>query len=196
MSQNIHLQSDVSIRRGQVRRRDFLKCIPAAALAAGALARQDAMIASAADLRRQGKACILLWMQGGPSQFETFSPLPGHANGGETKAINTAVSGIEISENLPETAKAMGELCLIRSMTSKEGSHPRATYLMHTGTADGDGQVSDAGRSSPKIMTWRELPACGSAERFSTAGTCRFDPFLVQDAGHRREHGNHHRTAV
>jgi hypothetical protein len=133
MSKTMHLQSNVSIRRGVVRRRDFLKVIPAAALAAGAVSWQDAMIASADDLRRSGKACILLWMQGGPSQFETFSPLPGHANGGETKAIATATSGIEISENLPETAKAMNDICLIRSMTSKEGSHPRASYLMHTG---------------------------------------------------------------
>ena len=44
---------------------------------------------SAPLLRKQGMACILLWMQGGPSQFETFSPKPGHANGGETKAIKT-----------------------------------------------------------------------------------------------------------
>ena len=133
MSHSIHIQSNVSIRRGQVCRRDFLRAIPAAALAAGALSWQDAMIASAADLRKRGKACILLWMQGGPSQFETFDPKPGHANGGETKAIATSVAGIEISENLPETAKAMEHLCLIRSMSSREGAHPRATYLMHTG---------------------------------------------------------------
>ena len=81
----------------------------------------------------KAKACILLWMQGGPSQFETFSPKPGHANGGETKSIKTSVSGIEISENLPQTAKMMQEIALIRSMNSREGAHPRATYLMHTG---------------------------------------------------------------
>lgn len=128
-----HLQSHVRIRRGVASRRDFLRVIPTAALAAGAVSWQDAMIASAADLRKRKRACILLWMQGGPSQFETFSPKPGHANGGETKAIKTAVTGIEIAESLPETAKAMEHLCLIRSMTSKEGSHPRASYLMHTG---------------------------------------------------------------
>src|SRR4029453_16346955 len=123
MSHTLHLQSDVSIRRGQVRRRDFMKAIPAAALAAGALSWQDAMIASAEDLRKQGKACILLWMQGGPSQFETFSPKPDHANGGETKAISTAVPGIEIAASLPNTAKVMNDLCLIRSMNSREGAH-------------------------------------------------------------------------
>ena len=133
MSQTLHLQSHVSLRRGCVRRRDFLRAIPAAALAAGAVGWQDTMVASAADLRRSGKACILLWMQGGPSQFETFDPKPGHANGGETKAIDTAVSGIQLADNLPQTAAAINDLCVIRSMTSKEGSHPRATYLMHTG---------------------------------------------------------------
>lgn len=130
----LHLQSSVRITRsGAVRRRDFLKVISAAGLAAGALPWIDVVTAGADDLRRQGKACILLWMQGGPSQFETFSPKPGHANGGETKAIQTSVSGIEISENLPKLAKVMDKLCLVRSMTSKEGSHPRATFLMHTG---------------------------------------------------------------
>ena len=48
------------------------------------------MTAQAAELRKRGMACILLWMQGGPSQFETFNPKPGHANGGETKAIGPA----------------------------------------------------------------------------------------------------------
>jgi uncharacterized protein (DUF1501 family) len=129
----LHLQSTVSIRRGQVRRRDFLKAIPAAAAAAGVLSWHDLVTAKAADLRRAGKACILLWMQGGPSQFETFDPKPGHENGGETRAIKTSVAGIEIADSLPKTAEQMEQLCLIRSLTSKEGSHPRASYLLHTG---------------------------------------------------------------
>src|SRR5262245_40685775 len=127
MSPLWHWQTDVQIRRGQIHRRDLLKVLPAAALVAGTLSWRDAMMVEAAELRRRGKACILLWMQGGPSQFETFSPLPGHANGGETKAISTAVSGIEISENLPQLAAQMRDICLIRSMTSREGSHPRAS---------------------------------------------------------------------
>ena len=88
---------------------------------------------SAEDLRKRGMACILLWMGGGPSQFETFSPKPGHENGGETKAISTAVSGIQIADSLPKCAGAMKDLAIVRSMTSKEGSHPRATFLLHHG---------------------------------------------------------------
>ena len=72
-------------------------------------------------------------MQGGPSQFETFSPKPGHANGGETKAIPTAVPGIQIADRFPELAKQAKDIAFIRSVNSREGAHPRAQLLMHTG---------------------------------------------------------------
>jgi hypothetical protein len=72
-------------------------------------------------------------MGGGPSQFETFSPKPGHANGGETKSMSTKVPGIEIADTLPHCAGIMDELAIVRSMTSKEGSHPRASFLLHHG---------------------------------------------------------------
>lgn len=93
----------------------------------------DAISLAADDLRKRHKACILLWMAGGPSQFETFSPKPDHENGGETKAISTSVPGIQIAENLPRVADVMDEIAIIRSMTSKEGSHPRASFFMHHG---------------------------------------------------------------
>jgi len=112
-------------------RRTLLRAISAGA--AGALGWGHVAALHAADLRTRGKACILLWMQGGPSQFETFSPLEGHANGGGTKAIATNVAGIRIAEHWPDVAKVADTLAIIRSMTSKEGSHPRASYLMHTG---------------------------------------------------------------
>jgi hypothetical protein len=132
----IHLRHQVELqldRRGMIGRRDFLRGITAASVAAGTLGWRDLVTLQATELRKQGMACILLWMQGGPSHFETFSPKPGHPNGGETKAIGTSVAGIEISESFPHLAKIMHEAAIIRSMTSKEGSHPRATYLLHTG---------------------------------------------------------------
>src|SRR4051794_10816554 len=133
MSNNLHIQTDITIRNSGLRRRDFLKFIPAAAATAGTLTWQDHLMASAPALRKSGKACILLWMGGGPSQFETFDPKPGHANGGETKTIPTTISGVHFSENLPKIAQSTDDLCLIRSMTGKDGQHPRATFLMHTG---------------------------------------------------------------
>lgn len=127
-------QVDVAYnRRGHLRgRRDFLRHLGLGSLAAGSLSFTDLMQAEAAEMKRNDKACILLWMQGGPSQFETFSPLTGHKNGGPTKAISTNVPGIQIAENLPEIAQVMDRLAVIRSMTSREGNHQRATSLLHT----------------------------------------------------------------
>src|SRR5215475_1817765 len=124
-------------RDGAFGRCDFLKRISATAIAGGLsgglLHWTDLVTAQAAELRSRGMACILLWMQGGPSQFETFSPKPGTATGGETKAIETAVPGIRIAEGYPELAKQMKDIAIIRSVNSREGAHPRAQLLMHTG---------------------------------------------------------------
>jgi hypothetical protein len=79
------------------------------------------------------RSCILLWMNGGPSQMDTFDLKPGHANGGLFKEIETSVSGIRISEHLPKLAKQMEHVAIVRSMSTKEGDHSRATYLLRTG---------------------------------------------------------------
>jgi hypothetical protein len=133
---NLKLEHHVHARTNcdcVVDRRDFFRVAAATGVAAGMMSWTDAICLSAEDLRKRGMACILLWMSGGPSQFETFSPKPGHENGGETKAISTAVSGIQIADSLPKCAAAMNDIAIIRSMTSKEGSHPRATFLLHHG---------------------------------------------------------------
>src|SRR5436190_18493915 len=133
---NLKLEHHVHARTNcdcVVDRRDFLRVAAATGAAAGMMSWTDAICLSAEDLRKGVMARILLWMGGGPSQFETFSPKPGHENGGETKAISTAVSGIQIADSLPKCAAAMNDIAIIRSMTSKEGSHPRATFLLHHG---------------------------------------------------------------
>src|SRR5207249_6192814 len=119
---------------GVVSRRGFLRRLAVGATAgAGVLGWKDAVTLHAAELRKRGMACILLFMRGGPSQFETFDPKPGAANGGPTKAIPTAVSGIQVAEGWSNVAKAMKDIAVIRSMTNKEGEHQRATYQLHTG---------------------------------------------------------------
>ena len=124
---------DVAINRRSLSRRSFLHGVSAAAAATGVLNFHDLMSLQADELRKQGKAMILLWMQGGPTHLDTFDPKPEHENTGETKAIKTSVPGIDIGNFFPETAKVMDEIAIIRSMTNKEGSHRRATYQMHTG---------------------------------------------------------------
>lgn len=83
-------------------------------------------------LNSQADSVIVLWLAGAPSQFETFSPKTKSKNGGITKAIQTNVGGIELAENLPLLSQQMDKVTLIRSLTSKEGNHSRASYLMHT----------------------------------------------------------------
>jgi hypothetical protein len=83
------------------------------------------------------RSCILLWMNGGPSHLDTFDLKPGHANGGPFKPIDTSVPGIQISEHLPQLAKQMDKLAIVRSMSTKEADHGRATYQMRTGRLPG-----------------------------------------------------------
>src|SRR5690348_4968114 len=105
------VQFGVDVRmsaRGVVSRRGFLRraAVGGAALAAG-LRWGDCLASYAGELRRQGRACILLWMAGGPSQFETFDPKPGAETQGPTKAIPTSVPGVQVAEHWARTARVM-----------------------------------------------------------------------------------------
>ena len=78
---------------------------------------------------------IRIWLPGAPSQIETFDPKPGRPNGGKAKAIDTAARGIQISEYMPQTAKQMKNICLLRSMSFMELAHERASTLAQIGMA-------------------------------------------------------------
>jgi hypothetical protein len=92
-----------------------------------------AQLARGVESSRPKRSCILLWMSGGPSQIDTFDPKPGHANGGPFKAIQTATPGIQIAEHLPKVAAKMKHLAIVRSMSTKQGDHGRATFHVRTG---------------------------------------------------------------
>src|SRR5262245_35876688 len=106
----MHVQTG---RDGVLSRRTFVRNL---AIGAGGLGWKETVALHAEELRKRGMACILMFMRGGPSQFETFDPKPDTTNGGPTKAIDTAVSGIQIAENWPKVAEAMKDIALIRSM--------------------------------------------------------------------------------
>jgi hypothetical protein len=126
----MHIQTN---RDGVVSRRSFLRNVAVASAGAGILGWKDAMTLKAEEMRKKGLACILLFMRGAPSQFETFDPKPGTANGGPTRAISSTVSGIQVAEGWSNVAHEMRSIALVRSMTNKEGEHQRATYQLHTG---------------------------------------------------------------
>ncbi|MBI3726642.1 DUF1501 domain-containing protein, partial [bacterium] len=78
------------------------------------------------------KAVIMLFLNGGPSHIDTFDPKPGRETGGPYKTVD-AGHGILLSEHLPTIAKQGNRICVLRSVTSKEGSHERARFVMSTG---------------------------------------------------------------
>jgi uncharacterized protein (DUF1501 family) len=93
------------------------------------LARQ----AEQAGHREAAQSVILLWMGGGPSQLETFDPHPDTQIAAGTRAIPTALRGVQLAEGFEGLAAQMESISLVRSMVSKEGDHERGTYLVKTG---------------------------------------------------------------
>ncbi len=120
-------------RLPELSRRQWLKLAAAGVAAASTSGWIEALADQTAANPLRKKSCILLWMTGGPSQLDTFDPKPGHANGGPFKAIDTAVPGIKVAEHLPKVAREMKDMVLIRSMSTKEGDHGRATFNLRTG---------------------------------------------------------------
>lgn len=92
------------------------------------------------------KSVIEIWVWGGPSQLETFDPKPNAPAeyNNKYKAIPTNVSGIEISEMLPNLAKHADKYSIIRTMTHRHNGHETASYLMQTGREPGSGRVFPA----------------------------------------------------
>jgi hypothetical protein len=171
---------------GAVSRRGFLRTVGVGAALAG-FGWLDWLTLNAEELRRSGKSCILLWMAGGPSQFETFDPKPGAETQGPTGAIPTAVPGINIAEHWTHLARVTPELTFLRSMTSKEGNHGRATYLLHTGYAPSGGIVHPgigsivASEIGPADF---DLPAFVSIQGQSIGPSflgMQYAPFVVSD---------------
>ena len=77
----------------------------------------------------KAQACILIWLEGGPSHTDTWDPKPESS----FKPIPTNVSGIQISELLPRVSKQMDKLAIIRSLHTEEADHTPAIHYAATG---------------------------------------------------------------
>lgn len=120
-------------RTPELSRRDVMKLAAAGFAGLSMSGWIERLAADTAAHPQRKKSCILLWMSGGPSQMDTFDLKPGHANGGPYQEIETATPGIHISEHLPRLAAHMEDMAIVRSMSTKEGDHTRATYYLRTG---------------------------------------------------------------
>lgn len=79
--------------------------------------------------------CIMVWLDGGPSHFETFDPKPGAPSEirGDFKTIPTAVPGVHFSEAVPELAKIADKFTVVRSICHKDPNHGGGNHYMMTG---------------------------------------------------------------
>lgn len=79
--------------------------------------------------------CILVWMDGGPSHYETFDPKPDAPSEirGEFKDIPTAVPGIRFSEVVPNLANVADRMTIVRSVCHKDPNHGGGNHYLMTG---------------------------------------------------------------
>ncbi|MBN9688706.1 MAG: DUF1501 domain-containing protein [Verrucomicrobia bacterium] len=149
-----------------VSRRDFLHLglLTSFGLSVADLLRLQAGAASPAKVR--AKSCILLWLDGGPSHLDTFDPKPDAP--AEVRSpfadIATSVPGIRICEHLPQTAKVMRDVALIRSLTHELGNHDTGTRYLLTGH-----------RPTPAL----EFPSLGSLVALETGFGEAMPPYVA-----------------
>jgi hypothetical protein len=85
--------------------------------------------------RRQADACILIWMDGGPSHYETFDPKPQAPAEirGELGTVRTRTPGLHYCELLPELAALSETTALVRSIRHDQGNHGAGNHYLMTG---------------------------------------------------------------
>ena len=97
-----------------------------------------------AVMAQRAKSVILVYLDGGPAQTDTFDPKPeaGRNYYGSYKGVcKTNVEGIEIGEKLPLLATMADKYSLIRSLTHGSNAHETGHYAMITGDTSGGAVV-------------------------------------------------------
>ncbi|MCA8993007.1 MAG: DUF1501 domain-containing protein [Planctomycetaceae bacterium] len=120
-------------KSGQLTRRSLLQLAGGGFAAMAGAGILKTLGLSAAEMKRQGRACIMVFLSGAPSQLETWDPKPGNANGGPTKAIATKIAGVQFAEYWPKLAGLMNDMSVIRSIAGKEAAHERGRFHLRTG---------------------------------------------------------------
>jgi uncharacterized protein (DUF1501 family) len=141
------------------------------------LFRSQAARAAAKGTFGRAKAVILLFLNGGNAQQETWDPKPDapYPARGDFKAISTSLPGIRISELLPRSAALMHKMALIRSLSHRHSNHIQASLPTFTGHSHPDsadalgdfppspsdfppfGAVLDHLRTARRLPTWVQV---------------------------------------
>ena len=92
---------------------------------------------AAARLEKQQKRVLLLFQHGGLSQLESWDPKPNTETGGPFRPISTSLPGTQVCELLPQTARQMHHLSLLRGLKTGDSNHDTARVTMLTGWRQG-----------------------------------------------------------
>ena len=142
-------------------------------------------------------SCILIWMDGGPTHFETFDPKPDAPAEyrGDFADIATAVSGVGYSQHMVKLAASLNDYAMIRSIRHDQGNHGAGNHYMMTGAPPripvGCGAFVSFHPSMGSVVA-RELgrnnglPSYFSMPQMSRSGGpnflgARYAPFVVGD---------------
>ncbi len=166
----------------------------------GAL-RAAARAPAAESPRRQADSCILIWMDGGPTHYETFDPKPDAPAEirGEFEAIPTKLPGVCFSQYLPRLASLADRIAVIRSIRHNEGNHGAGNHYMMTGAPPripvGCGAFVSFHPSMGSVVASERGAPAGLPAYFSMPGMTRsggphflgakFAPFIVSDDPNR-----------
>lgn len=115
-------------------RRDCLK-LGLGALIGGGLIDALRVRGQAGVAGARPTSCILIWMDGGPSHYETFDPKPGATSDirGKYKPISTKVPGVQFAEPMTRLASIADKIAIIRSIRHDQGNHGAGNHYMMTG---------------------------------------------------------------
>jgi hypothetical protein len=115
-------------------RRDCLR-LGLGALIGGGLIDALRLRGEAAIAGARPTSCILVWMDGGPSHYETFDPKPAAPSEirGKFKPIPTKVAGIQFAEPMKQLAAIADKLAIVRSIRHDQGNHGAGNHYMMTG---------------------------------------------------------------
>ncbi len=147
----------------------------------------------AAEIKKQQKHVILLWLAGGASQLETWDPKPGRPTGGPFMPISTNVPGVEISELLPKMSQRMQNTAIIRSLSTGIGDHGGGAALMETGRRKEQGLqypdlgaiiARELGRADSQVPDYVSFYTSTEGRRKGTSGFlgARFAPMFLSDS--------------
>ncbi|MFP6769025.1 MAG: DUF1501 domain-containing protein [Planctomycetaceae bacterium] len=180
-----------------VTRRGFLGTAAAGAAAAGFA--QDMTVLDvlknplvAAEVKKNQKSVILLWLAGGASQLETWDPKPGRPTGGPFRPISTNATGVQISELLPKMSQRMQHTAILRSLSTGIGDHGGGASLMETGRRREQGLPfpdlgaiisRELGRADSQVPDYVSFYTSTEGRRKGTSGFlgARFAPMFLAD---------------